>query len=169
MIYNVFLSLGSNIGDRENYLSEAVSKISHVGRTMVKKVSDIYETEPVGYTEQGKFLNIAVYVETSLEPEALLKELQNIENQLKRVREITWGPRTIDIDILLYNELKVDDPDLIIPHPRMFERAFVLVPLKDIYPSGEIFGRSIHQMVTQSMDNGGVKFYKKGSDSFICS
>jgi 2-amino-4-hydroxy-6-hydroxymethyldihydropteridine diphosphokinase len=159
MVSEVYLALGSNIGDREDYLKKAVEKISLIKSIKLLSVSRVYETDPVGYTDQPSFLNMAVLVHTSLLPLDLLNHLQEIENSLKRVRSIHWGPRTIDIDILLYGSLKVQLPDLIIPHPRMLERAFVLTPLKDILISGEINGVKISELIDKCSDKSGVKFH----------
>lgn len=130
-----YISIGSNIGDRLHHLIEAVRALhSHEG-IEVTKVSSIYETVPVGYTEQADFLNLVVSVATSLDPFELLTACQWIENGLGRVREIRWGPRTVDLDILLYNNDNIEAENLIVPHPRMGERAFVLVPLLEIGPA----------------------------------
>ncbi|MCP8971156.1 2-amino-4-hydroxy-6-hydroxymethyldihydropteridine diphosphokinase [Ectobacillus ponti] len=127
-----YLALGSNIGDRAAFLSEAVSSLRGHPDIQVEALSSIYETDPVGYTEQDKFLNMAVKVSTSLSPGELLAYIQETERQLGRKREIHWGPRTIDLDILLFNHENIVAENLIIPHPRMHERAFVLVPLLEI-------------------------------------
>lgn len=156
-----FLALGSNIGDKECNLINAIRLISSINDTEVATVSNIYETEPVGYANQDTFLNMAIGVETFLEPLRLLDELQKIENALKRTREIHWGPRTIDIDILLYKDIKLDLPKLKIPHPRMFERAFVLVPMKDIYNYREINGKGIDELIDKCNDKDGIKLYRE--------
>ncbi|WP_301109260.1 2-amino-4-hydroxy-6-hydroxymethyldihydropteridine diphosphokinase [Sporosarcina sp.] len=127
-----YLSLGSNIGNRLEHLKQAVRLLHEHPAVKVKKVSSIYETEPLGLTEQAKFLNIAVELETSLGAVELLSACQSIENKLGRMRKIRWGPRTVDLDILLYNEQSIQTEDLIVPHLRMQERAFVLVPLVEI-------------------------------------
>lgn len=129
---DVYLSLGSNMGDRENYLIEAVERISQMPLTRVRNVSKIYETKPVGYFNQSDFLNQVILIETGLLPLELLDRLQYIEIRLGRKRDLRWGPRTIDIDILLFGNMDIKSPRLTIPHPRMFERGFVLVPLRDI-------------------------------------
>ena len=100
----------------------------------MRQVSSIYETDPVGYVDQDAFLNIVVELETSLTPHELLKKCNEIEAELGRTREIHWGPRTVDLDILLYNEENMKTENLIIPHPRMTERGFVLIPLVEINP-----------------------------------
>ncbi|WP_342527513.1 2-amino-4-hydroxy-6-hydroxymethyldihydropteridine diphosphokinase [Chryseomicrobium sp. FSL W7-1435] len=127
-----YLSIGSNIGDRYQYLQEAVRSLSAVPSITVIKLSKVYETDPVGYTDQAAFLNIAVELGTSLSPHDLLAVCQNIEQELGRKRIIRWGPRTVDLDILLYNDENIESDDLVIPHPRMEERAFVVIPLASI-------------------------------------
>lgn len=127
-----YLGLGSNMGDRSAYLHQAVSLLNEQTAIKVEKVSSIYETDPVGYTDQDRFLNIAVKISTNLQPEELLQIMQSIEYELGRKREVRWGPRTIDLDILLYNHENIVTESLIIPHPRMYERAFVLAPLFEI-------------------------------------
>ena len=128
----VFLSLGTNIGDRFSNLQTAVSKIEKIKATTILKISSIYETAPVGYQEQDDFYNIAIKLETELPPKELLFAVLAIENEMGRVRTIVNGPRIIDIDILLYENETNNDNDLILPHQRMMARAFVLVPLSEI-------------------------------------
>ncbi|ABN53783.1 MAG TPA: 2-amino-4-hydroxy-6-hydroxymethyldihydropteridine diphosphokinase [Hungateiclostridium thermocellum] len=161
MNYKVFLSLGSNIEDREKYLLDAIDNISAVSGVSLEKISNIYETEPVGYTEQGRFLNMAAQISTSLEAEELLDKLLEIEKLLKRERIIHWGPRTIDIDILTYGDLRIDTPKLKVPHPRMFERAFVLIPLMDICEKERLYGININDALDKCGDKDGVRLYKK--------
>lgn len=131
----VYLSLGTNIGDRSLNLKKAIDEIKSIQDTEIKKVSEILETKPFGYLEQDDFLNCCVEIETLLLPLELLRELQNIENKMGRKREIKWGPRIIDIDILFYNKEIVELDELIIPHPWICEREFVLEPLKEIAPN----------------------------------
>lgn len=130
-----YLGLGTNLGQKKENLEKALEILNSHGSVQVLKVSSFYETDPVGYENQDKFLNAAVVCETSMGPYELLDFIQEIEKALKRVREIRWGPRTIDVDILLYDSLELlDEPRLIIPHPRMVEREFVLAPLSEIAP-----------------------------------
>lgn len=161
MTRGIYLGLGSNLGDREDNLLNAIKKISKMKTTAVLKKSDIYETKPVGYLPQDKFLNMVIEIETCLKPYNLLSELLKIESELERKREIKWGPRTIDVDILLFDDLYEDSPKLRIPHERMYERAFVLVPLKEIYPSKTINGKKIEDLIEKCSDRDGVIFYKK--------
>lgn len=127
-----YLGIGGNIGDTKSNIEETIELLKSKSKIDVTKVSSIYETEPVGYTDQAWFLNIVVEIETSLEPLDLLKACQDIENELKRERTIRWGPRTIDVDILLYEDFTSDSEVLTVPHPRMTERAFAMVPLYEI-------------------------------------
>ncbi|MYL21994.1 2-amino-4-hydroxy-6-hydroxymethyldihydropteridine diphosphokinase [Halobacillus litoralis] len=129
-----YIALGSNLAEREQYLRDAVSLLDENGAVQVEEKSGVYETVPVGYTDQGDFLNMVIVVKTSLPPEELLKVCQSIEDGLGRKRLVKWGPRTIDLDILLYNEENRKAADLTIPHPHMHERAFVIVPLADVDP-----------------------------------
>ena len=128
-----YLSLGSNIGDRAAYLREAIARLSAVGT--VTSISSFYETDPVEVTEQARFLNCAVALETALAPAELMPGLLEIERSLGRERVQKKGPRTIDIDILLFGDLVVNRPDLTIPHPAMAQRRFVLAPLAEIAPA----------------------------------
>ena len=127
-----YMSLGSNIGDKEENLRKAVRLLMDSGRIRDMKASSLYVTEPVGYADQDDFYNICISFETDLEPMELLDLSQSIEQELKRVRLIKNGPRTIDLDILLYGDLKINNKRLIVPHERMFERAFVLIPLSEL-------------------------------------
>ena len=130
---NVFIALGSNQGDRELNLLRAIGEIGNLSGTRVTALSGFYDTEPVGPVPQEPFLNAVLRVETALSPRELLAELQRIETDVfRRTREMVWGPRTMDLDILLYGTLVVVDEALVIPHPRLHERRFVLVPLAEI-------------------------------------
>ncbi|MBQ4271165.1 MAG: 2-amino-4-hydroxy-6-hydroxymethyldihydropteridine diphosphokinase [Clostridiales bacterium] len=130
--HEAVLSLGSNLGDRMENLMSAVRMLSEDERIEDIEVSRVYETEPVGYDDQPFFLNICVKFRTSMGPYELLSRCGEIEQELKRVRKIKNGPRTIDLDILTYDDMISDDPKLTIPHPRMYKRAFVLCPYRDI-------------------------------------
>ncbi|HEX2949111.1 MAG TPA: 2-amino-4-hydroxy-6-hydroxymethyldihydropteridine diphosphokinase [Armatimonadota bacterium] len=144
----VYLSLGSNLGNRTAYLNQAVEKIAHLPHTQVIVVSSIIETPPWGKTDQPSFLNMAIAIETSLLPDQLLHAVQQIEHELGRVRTTHWGPRTVDIDILLYNDLTIDTPELQIPHPYLTERRFVLQPLAEIAPDLHIKGKTIQEWLS---------------------
>jgi 2-amino-4-hydroxy-6-hydroxymethyldihydropteridine diphosphokinase len=129
-----FIGLGSNLGDREAYLEAARRMLSDSQEILLSDASSLYETEPVGYTDQGWFLNQVVEVATGLDPWQLLLTLQGIERDLGRQRLIRWGPRVVDLDILLYGDTVLNSPELIVPHPRLYERSFVLSPLAEIAP-----------------------------------
>jgi 2-amino-4-hydroxy-6-hydroxymethyldihydropteridine diphosphokinase len=126
-----YIGLGSNLGDRYAHLSSALTLMAAHG-LKVTAVSPIYETDPVGYTEQPRFLNAACRVETDLPPRELLAEMRRIESEIGRTPSFPNGPRVIDLDLLLYGDCVLSEPDLEVPHPRMHKRAFVLVPLADI-------------------------------------
>jgi 2-amino-4-hydroxy-6-hydroxymethyldihydropteridine diphosphokinase len=124
-----FLGLGSNIGDRLEHLRTAVA-----GLDDVVAVSPVYETEPVGGPDQGRYLNLVVELETSLDAHALLQECRRLETEAHRERTERWGPRTLDVDVLWVDGEERDDPDIEVPHPRMWQRRFVLAPLRDLAP-----------------------------------
>ncbi|MFA0815467.1 MAG: 2-amino-4-hydroxy-6-hydroxymethyldihydropteridine diphosphokinase [Anaerofustis sp.] len=144
-MHKIYLSLGSNIGDTKQNLGEALENLrDHV---TITALSSYYETEPVGYSDQPWFLNLALEGETELAPYDLLAFTQSIEKGMGRVKLIRFGPRNIDIDILLYDDLQMNDEALTIPHPRMTERAFVVEPLYEIAPQllvGSIPLKQIH-------------------------
>ncbi|MEK3979370.1 2-amino-4-hydroxy-6-hydroxymethyldihydropteridine diphosphokinase [Psychrobacillus sp. FSL K6-2836] len=132
MMNIAFISLGSNIGNRLEYLQQAVDLLQQIEHVNVANMSSVYETDPVGYEDQAAFLNMVVEIKTLLTPHEILKKCNEIEAKLGRKRDIRWGPRTVDLDILLYNEENVKTEDLTIPHPRMMERGFVLIPLVEL-------------------------------------
>lgn len=132
--HTAYIALGSNMGDKKGYLDMAVSRLNERKDCQVKKVSDYLVTAPYGGVEQDNFLNGALELRTTLEPEALLEILHEIEQEAGRVRQIHWGPRTLDLDILLYDDLIMDTPDLHIPHVEMHLRDFVLTPMAQIAP-----------------------------------
>lgn len=135
-----FLGLGSNVGDRVETLHSAVYALDDAAGVVVVDVSGVYETEPWGPVEQDPFLNCVVRVRTDLDPHALLEECQLTEEAFGRDRadERRWGPRTLDVDVLLYDAREIDTPGLAVPHPRLPERAFVLIPLLEVFPGGEL-------------------------------
>lgn len=128
----VYLALGSNQDNPLQQLCRAIWALHESGDIFVKKISQIYETTPIG-PEQPNYLNMAMLIYTTLSPQALLETLKKLEVLQGRVETIPWGPRPLDIDILFYDELSVNESNLTIPHPRLYERDFVLVPLQEIY------------------------------------
>lgn len=131
-VVTTYLGLGSNMGDRKAHLAHAIAALDCAGR--VTGVSGIYETAPQGYVDQPAFLNMVTRLETALAPGPLLERVRRIERERGRVRTFLNAPRTLDIDILLFGDRMVDEGDLTIPHPRMRERAFVMVPLLELDP-----------------------------------
>lgn len=152
----VYLGIGTNIGDRLQNLKEAVAALKLLPMTKVIEVSKVYETVPVGYDNQDDFLNIAVSVETSLTSQNLLGACLGIEAGMGRIRTIKNGPRVIDIDLLLYGNEKCDTETLILPHPRMLERNFVLKPLLDLDLKCDIYSREYLETL---LTNDGIKYY----------
>ena len=129
-----YLGLGSNLGDRLAHLQAAVDGLARTPGLAVVAVSPVYETAPVGGPPQDDYFNAVVALDTDLTPHDLLRIAQGLEDAEHRVRRERWGPRTLDVDVLLVGDEAVDDPDLVVPHPRLTERAFVLVPLADLDP-----------------------------------
>jgi len=156
----VFLSLGSNLGDRLGNLTMGMQSVAALPESSVVAVSSVYETEPVGLKEQPPFLNAVMAIATGLSPHDLLGALQTIENRAGRRRLRKWGPRTLDIDIVLYGELDFSDGVLSIPHPRFTERRFVLVPLVELAPllvPPGCNGLTVRQLLAQCPDKSAVR------------
>lgn len=143
------LGLGANLGDRVDTLSRAVAALSALPRTRVVRVSSLYETAPVGYTNQPDFLNAVAELETTLSPHTLLGGCLGIEAALGRLRTFPNAPRVVDIDLLRYDDRAYADSDLILPHPRMGERAFVLVPLSELFPERQVDGWDFSPLLTE--------------------
>jgi len=159
----VFLSLGSNVGDREKNLRAAIAALGELG-VKIKQVSSIYETEPVDLLEQPWFLNCVVEGETPVPPLELLKKLRELEKRMGSKKMVARGPRLIDLDILVYGRQTIDSPELQVPHPRMHLRRFVLAPLAEIAPNLKhpAWGGSAAQLLVALTDRSTVK--KLGGD-----
>jgi 2-amino-4-hydroxy-6-hydroxymethyldihydropteridine diphosphokinase len=156
--YSVFLGLGSNLGERQKYLNDAAKALAGVSATKVIWTSGIYETAPYGKADQANFLNAAVEIETELNPSQLFDEVKRIEKSLGRTSTERWGPREIDIDILVYDGLVFEDERIKVPHPELENRRFVLVPLREIAPDlvHPINGMKISELASSCKDDGRV-------------
>jgi 2-amino-4-hydroxy-6-hydroxymethyldihydropteridine diphosphokinase len=158
-VSKVFVGVGSNLGDREFLVRKAVEALRDLPRTLVVRVSSLYDTDPVGDVDQPAFLNAVVWLETTLEPRELLWQLLLIEKRMGRVRSQRWGPRPIDLDLLFYGEETVAEPDLTVPHPEAHRRAFVLLPLMELDPEfvHPTTGESIRRMIKKLPPNPPVR------------
>jgi len=145
--FDAVLALGTNIGSRVENIEEAIRRLTADGSIRVVARSKLYRSAPWGVTDQDWFVNACVAVQTDLSPHELLKHCQAVENDMGRVRTLRWGPRIIDVDILTFRDLTIADSDLTVPHPLIAERAFVLVPLKDVAPEFKLNGRTIEAML----------------------
>ena len=129
-----FIGLGSNLGERETLIRLALDDLARLPETQLVRASSLYDTEPVGEVDQPNFLNAVAQIETGLPPQRLLWNLRLIEKRLGRVRTQRWGPRTMDLDLLLYGDELIEEPGLVVPHPELTRRSFVLVPLVELEP-----------------------------------
>ncbi len=152
----VFIGLGSNLDHPEWQVQTALHEIDEIPDVELVKVSSQYQTAPVGIIDQPRFINAVAQIETTLSPHDLLRQLLDIEQRHARVRQEKNGPRTLDLDILIFNDLCIDDGKLTTPHPRMHERAFVLVPLLEIAPDVQIPGKGYAQEFLSRMGGSGV-------------
>ncbi len=172
MSERVFIGVGSNLGEREIFIEKAISAVSHLPGTKLLRRASLYETEPVGLKEQPQFLNTVIEIETSLHPRELLQALKEVERDLGRQQRERWGPREIDLDILLYGDQILDLPNLRIPHPECHRRAFVLVPLVELAPQLEhpVLGCPIENLLQVLGDERGVHLFpsdKEGQSSLV--
>ncbi|WP_379163935.1 2-amino-4-hydroxy-6-hydroxymethyldihydropteridine diphosphokinase [Paenibacillus sp. sgz5001063] len=147
-----YIALGANLGDREGTLKAALQRLNQHEQIEVVRCSSVYETEPVGYLDQPQFLNMAAALRTTLAPGLLLQAMLSIESQLGRVRDVRYGPRTVDLDLLWVENQHLDTPELTLPHPRMQERAFVLIPLSDVVPNNEE-SSGLRQFITAALQD----------------
>ncbi|WP_003544974.1 2-amino-4-hydroxy-6-hydroxymethyldihydropteridine diphosphokinase [Desulfotomaculum nigrificans] len=150
MVTLCYIGLGSNMGDRQGYIRTALQRLDQQPEIKLLRVASLYETAPWGNTNQQWFLNTVAELDTTLSPQELLQVLLAIESELGRVRVEHWGPRTIDLDLLLYGQEEINLPQLVVPHPRMTERAFVLVPLAELCPDMVLReGQSVQSLARQ--------------------
>ncbi|MFN0219276.1 MAG: 2-amino-4-hydroxy-6-hydroxymethyldihydropteridine diphosphokinase [Hyphomicrobium sp.] len=145
--YDAILGFGSNIGDKVANLEQAIALLTTSGDVRLVRRSKVYRTAPWGVTDQDWFANACATFKTNLAPRALLERCQSVEGEMHRVRDMRWGPRNIDVDILAYRNEKICEPDLVIPHPLIAERAFVLIPLQDVAPDFTLTNRTLDQMI----------------------
>lgn len=160
------MGLGSNLGDREDHIRQALRRLDQRDGIRLIRVSSIYQTEPVGFTDQPLFLNAAAHLVTELKPAELLEVLQDVERLMGRRRTIRWGPRIIDLDLLLYEDLIIERPHLVVPHPELTRRAFVLVPLAEIAPRTvePRTGQQVDRLLSALGSTDGVQRYSSRED-----
>lgn len=156
--YDALIGLGSNIGDKAANIARAVALLTEKGDIRLVAESRLYRTAPWGVVDQDWFVNACIAVATHLDPHALLQRCLDVETAMKRVRTRHWGPRVIDVDVLVCRNVTLNGPDLTLPHPRITERAFVLVPLAEIAPDQEINGRTVSDWLAHSETNDVVPF-----------
>ncbi len=159
----VFLGLGSNLEQPVVQLSRALREVHEIPNTALIRVSSFYDTVPIGLADQPNFVNAVAELQTQLNPGELLNHLIEIEAAHKRIRSVRDGPRTLDLDILLFNDVCMNEPMLTIPHPRMHERAFVLWPLAEIAPELAIPGRGYVLELLVGLDVSGVRKFEEGA------
>jgi 2-amino-4-hydroxy-6-hydroxymethyldihydropteridine diphosphokinase len=156
--FDAVISLGSNIGDKAGNIARAIDMLTAGGGIALAARSANYRTPPWGNTEQDWFVNACITVRTRLAAREVLARCQRVEADMKRVREVYWGPRIIDLDVIWFRGEKIDDADFVVPHPRTLERAFVLVPLAEIAPDLMIAGRSVSAHLS-GIERAGVDYY----------
>ena len=156
MASDSLIALGSNIGDKIGTIRNAVAAVARLPGTRITACSAIYRTPPWGMTEQDWFANAVIRVATMLPPMDLLESCLAIEAAMGRIRRVRWGPRVIDLDLLSHGSSQIDSPRLVLPHPRIAERAFVLIPLRDVAPDFQLNGQSIEAML-RDLDSSGIQ------------
>jgi len=161
----VYLGLGSNLGDKVNNCLRALEDLSSSGQNYIQAISSLYKTKPIGYREQDWFINCVAEVITHLSPRSLLQLLHGIEERMGRRKTFQWGPRVIDLDILLYGAEVIEERGLVIPHPRLHKRGFVLIPLAELAPDliHPILKKTVKELL-EGVEERGVEFYAAPPD-----
>lgn len=163
----VYIGLGTNVGDRPGLIERAIAALDEIPNVDLIRRASLYETEPVGPVDQSWFLNTVVEVDAELDPHALLSQLKRIETDLGRQKRERWGPREIDLDLLLYGDSTIRTSELVVPHPELAERRFVLVPLAELVPDlvHPGLGRSVERLLRECADEKGVRPFPTNSAS----
>lgn len=156
----IFVGLGSNLGDRERWIRRALAQLDRIPNTSLRRVSSLYDTDPVGVVGQPEFLNAVAELESELTAREILWNLLLVEARMGRRRSHRWAPRTMDLDLLLYGSERIREPDLVVPHPELHRRAFVLVPLSELAPDlvHPVLQRSIRELLHECGQLDGVRF-----------
>jgi len=159
MKHIAYIGIGSNLGNKLYYCEKAISEILEIDRHQLLAKSSLFKTEPMGYTSQNWFVNGVIKIETDLEPSELLRTLKTVEARLGRTETFRWGPRTIDLDILFFDDIQIQTEELRIPHPLIQNRRFVLVPLAEIDPNffHPVLNKTVHQLLSDLQEDQGVE------------
>jgi len=159
MRHIVYIGIGSNVGDKAYQCEQGISEIQKLDRHRLLARSSLYKTQPIGYTEQDWFINLVIKIETEMDAPALLSSLKEIESQFGRVKTLRWGPRTIDLDILFFDAHQIQTDELIVPHPLIQDRQFVLVPLAEIDPNltHPVLKKTVKELLERLKEDQGVE------------
>ena len=167
MRHIVYIGIGSNVGDKAYQCEQGISEIQKLDRHRLLARSSLYKTQPIGYTEQDWFINLVIKIETEMDAPALLSSLKEIESRLGRVETLRWGPRTIDLDILFFNDHQIQTDELTVPHPLIQDRQFVLVPLAEIDPNltHPVLKKTVKELLERLKEDRGVERLPDASKS----
>ncbi len=159
MRHIAYIGIGSNVGDKARQCEQGISEIQKLDRHRLLARSSLYKTQPIGYIEQDWFINLVIKIETEMDAPALLSSLKEIESRLGRVETLRWGPRTIDLDILFFNDHQIQTDELTVPHPLIQDRQFVLVPLAEIDPNltHPVLKKTVKELLEGLPENQGVE------------
>jgi 2-amino-4-hydroxy-6-hydroxymethyldihydropteridine diphosphokinase len=159
MKHIAYIGIGSNLGDKPYYCEKAISEILKIDRHRLLAKSSLFKTEPTGYTSQDWFVNGVIKIETDLDPSELLRTLKTVEARLGRTETFRWGPRTIDLDILFFDDIQIQTGELLIPHPLIQDRKFVLIPLAEIDPNflHPVLKKTVHELLNDFQEDQKVE------------